>query len=248
MGYGMRWREADPDEAATVAEAQKIFNAACGKRDALPRSERGVPNWERAKREGIDPTSEDAYDGMSPRYRAAADQVHAAYAAMRDAEKSYFRLNIGGMGRYARLMERLGMAFEDDPHPPFPDAGECGTTWDDVYAAESPEDYPGYKWTDSRLVAALKLKEASDAVLAFHGRTGTPGIPLHKIAGSNDGWHVLPAEAEAAVRIWRKFIEDEGEEKALAVVRDHLGDDVSYWLKWIEYLAGSVRRGGFEVH
>jgi phage baseplate assembly protein gpV len=37
-------------------------------------------------------------------------------------------------------------------------------------------------------------------------------------------------------------------EKALAVVRDHLGDDVSYWLKWIEYLAGSVRHGGFEVH
>ncbi len=246
MGYDMRWCKTDPDEAAAVADAQAIFNAACAERDALPKSERGELNFERAKRDGVDITSEDAYDGMSPRYRAAADQVHAAYAAMRGAEKSYFRLNIGGMGRYAGLMEHLGMAFEDDPHPPFPEAEDYGVEWDDVYALETPEDYPDQEWTDSRLLAAAKVREAGNAVLDFHGRADTPGIPLHKIAGSNDGWHVLPPEADAAVRIWRKLIE--GEEKALAVVRDHLGDDVSYWLKWIEYLAGSVRHGGFEVH
>ena len=89
MGYDMRFRKADPDEAAAVAEAQKIFRAACDARDALPDSERGRFNMERAKASG-DFDSEDNYDGQSPRYRAAADQVHAAYRAMNDAERSYF--------------------------------------------------------------------------------------------------------------------------------------------------------------
>jgi hypothetical protein len=248
MGYDMRWRKADPDEAAAAAEAQKIFNAACGKRDALPKSERGVPNLERAKRERIDLTSEDAYDGMSRRYRAAADQVHAAYAAMNDAERSYFRLNIHGMGRYRNLMEDLGMAFEDDPQPPFPKPEDHGTSWEDIEAAEYPEDHAGFEWTDSRLVAALKHVEAANAVLAFHGKADTPGIPLHKF-GSNDGWIVVPAECEAAVRIWRGFVATEGEDAALNYVANKLGEgNVDYWLKWIAYLAGAARHDGFEVH
>jgi hypothetical protein len=162
--------------------------------------------------------------------------------------RDYFRLNIFGMSRYCDLMEQLDMAFEDDPHPPFPDAVDYGIDWDDLYALEDPEDYPDHEWTDERRAAAAKVQQSCQAVLDFHGRADTPGIPLHKF-GTNDGWHVLPVEAEAAVRIWRKFTEDESEEKALVVVREHLGaDGADYWLKWIAYLAGAVRHGGFEVH
>ncbi len=247
MSYDMRWVERDEAEVAEVEALQALLCAKCEARDALPESEKGVLNAERARREGISFVDDAAWDGRTERYRAAEAEVHAAYKAMRDAEKSYFRLNIFGMGCYRNLMETLGMAFEDDPHPPFPDAEDYGITWDDVYAAESPGDHPDHERADSALAAALKVREAADEVLRFHGRTDTPGIPLHKF-GSNDGWHVLPAEAEAAVRTWHKFVENEGEEKALTVVREHLGDDVSYWLKWIEYLAGSVRHGGFKVY
>lgn len=245
MGYDMRWVKRDDSEIAEVEALRALFTAKCKVRNALPDGEKGTLNFERVKREGLDFESDEAWDGRTPAYRAAQAEVHAAYEAMGDAEKSYFRLNIFGMGRYRDLMERLGMAFEDDPHPPFPEAEDYGVTWDDVSAAEYPEDYPDHEWTDGALVAALKVKEASDAVLRFHGRTDTPGIPLHKF-GSNDGWHVLPAECEAAVRIWRKFVADEGEEAALNLVTNSV-NGASYWLKWIEYLAGAARHGGFEV-
>jgi hypothetical protein len=245
VGYDMRWRKPDADEAEAVAVLRTEFYAACNVRDALPRSEAGVPDGALVAA-GASLFSDEAYVGRTPRWSAAQDQVLAASRAVDEAENSYFRLNIGGMSRYMGLMDRLGMVFEDDPHPPFPEAEDYGTTWDDVYAAESPEDYPGHEWTDSRLVAALKVKEASDAVLSFHGRADTPGIPEHKFS-SNDGWIVLPVECEAAVRAWREFVADEGDGQALAIVAEHVGD-TGYWLKWIAYLAGAARHDGFEVH
>ena len=161
MGYDMRWCKADPDEAATVAEARQIFDAACGQRDALPKSERGTLNWERAEREGIDFTSEDAYDGMSPRYRAAADQVHAAYAAMRDAERSYFRLNMFGMGRYCDLMARIGMTFDDpSERPDWPEPEDHGTTYDEVEQVENREDYPDVMFADEQLRRIAAYRDA----------------------------------------------------------------------------------------
>jgi hypothetical protein len=248
MGYDMRLRRADADEAAAVAAAQTIFNATCAARDALPKSERGVPNLERAKREGIDPTSEDAYDGMSPRYRAAADQVHAAYAAMRDAERSYFRLNMFGMGRYCDLMSRIGMTFDDpSDRPDWPEPEDYGTTYDEIEQVENREDYPDVMFADEQLRRIAAYRDARDRLLSWHG-VEVPGIPDHKFS-SNDGWIVLPAECEAAVRIWRQFVSDEGDEEAAVIIAGVLGDKgMDYWLKWIAYLASAVNHGGFEVH
>ena len=156
----------------------------------------------------------------------------------------YFRLNIWGMGRYRDLMEKFGMVFEDDPCPPFPEAEDYGVYWDDVYALKYPEAYPDHKWTDDRRTAAKKALEDTEAVLRFHGRTDTPGIPLHKFS-SNDGWHVLPAECEAAVRAWQAAAAtDHG---ALEAVTESSGD-ADYWLKWIGYLSAAARHGGFEVN
>lgn len=250
MGYDMRYRKADPDEAVAVRFAQDLFYAACAKRDELPKDERGTLNWERAKAKGIDPTSEDAFDGMTPRYRAAADQVHAAYAEMHAAEKSYFRLNMFGMARYCDLMARIGMTFTDpSERPEWPKPDDYGTSYEEIEQLECREDYPGVMFNDEQLRRIAKYREDCDKLLSWHG-VEIPGIPDHKFS-SNDGWIVLPAEAEAAVRIWRQFVADEGEEKAAAVVAEYLGDGdgrMDYWLKWIAYLASAVKHEGFEVH
>jgi hypothetical protein len=243
MGYDMRWRKTDPSEKGAVSTVTEVFYAVVRERDLLPREEAGT--WRRGS---DDMDSHESYDGRTERYAKAQDKVTGALRELRAAENSYFRLNISGMGRYRHLMETLGMAFEDDPHPPFPKPEDHGTDWDDAEAVDYPEDHAGHEWTDERLRAALQYREAVNAVLTFHGKADTPGIPLHKF-GSNDGWIVLPVECEAAVRIWRDFVAREGEEAALNFVGNNLGNgDTSYWLEWIKYLAGAARHDGFEVH
>lgn len=243
MGYDMRWRKVDPSEKEAVSAARELFYAAVGERDQLPDGEQGT--WRRGS---ADPDAHESWEGRTERYIQAQDKVEAAAREMDAAENSYFRLNIFGMGRYRNLMETLGMAFEDDPHPPFPKVEDHGTNWDDVEAVDYPEDHAGYEWTDERLRAALKYREAVNAVLVFHGKADTPGIPLHKF-GSNDGWIVLPVECEAAVRIWRDFVAREGEESAVNFVSNALGEGrADYWAEWVKYLAGAVRHDGFEVH
>ncbi len=261
MGYDMRFRKADPDEAAAVEFASKIFRKACDERDELPKSERGVLDFERAKREGLDWDSHEAHVGRSARYRAAQDKVAAAMAAMRDAEKSYFRLNMSGMSWACRLMEQFGMMFTDpSERPEWPKPDAYGTSYDDLEALESPEYYPDKQWNDEALRAAVTYKQAQDEVLSWHGAE-IPGIPEHKFS-SNDGWIVLPAEAEAAVRIWKQAYDEMGEEAARVAVAlggarpgeaiSRSAEDAdaywSLWLRWVAYLADSVRHDGFEVH
>lgn len=243
MGYDMRWCTRDDFEAVEIEALRVLWNEAIAVRDALPGSAQG--RWigaERCRSAGLDWDAPEAYEGRTPEFIAAQDAVMAASNEIDLAEKSYFRLNISGMGRYRDLMERFGMAFEDDPHPDFPKPEERGIDWEDVYAAKYPADYPDVTFTDEQLRVIVKFNDDVQALLDFHGRTDTPGIPLHKF-GSNDGWHVLPAEAAAAVRIWNQYCEDNGRESALALVGDS-----AYWLRWINYLAGSVSHGGFEVH
>lgn len=258
MGYDMRWRKKDEAEAAAVAAASDQFHAACRERDTLPANEKGVFNMEYAKRTG-DWDSPEAYDGQSDRYRAAQDRVHALYETMREAEQSYFRLNVSGMSWACDVMGRFGMAFEDpSERPEWPKPDDYGVSDDEVWALEYPEDYPDFTWTDEKLRAACQLKADQDKILSWHG-IEVPGIPFHKFS-SNDGWIVLPAEAEAAVRIWKQAYDEMGEDAARAVVASGVSrrelpmsaeDNDAYWslwLRWVAYLAGSVRHDGFEVH
>jgi|ERR1035438_794231 hypothetical protein len=243
MGYDMRWLRADGSEKAAVVAASEVFQAACNARDALPEGAKGQFNLKRAKEAG-DWDSPDAYDGQTADYRAAQEKVHVAYAALGDAEKSYFRLNIFGMGRYRDLMERLGMAFEDAPHPTWPEAEDYGLTKEQAWAATDPAEYPDVTLTPEQQEAGRKYAAEQDRILRWHGKE-IPGIPLHKF-GSNDGWVVLPAEAEAAVRIWAEFVKVNGDEKSLALVTESV-TDTGYWLKWIAYLMGAVTHDGFAV-
>jgi hypothetical protein len=259
MGYDMRWRKKDEAEASAVAAAADQFHAACRDRDALPEDEKGQFNMQRAKELG-DWDSHEVFDGRSDRYRAAQDRVHALFEAMRDAEQSYFRLNVSGMSWACNVMDRFGMAFEDpSERPEWPKPEEYGTDYDAISALEYPEDYPDYTWTDEALRAACQFKAEQDKILSWHG-IEVPGIPFHKFS-TNDGWIVLPAEAEAAVRIWKQAYDEMGEDAARAVVAG-TGDRTdsaeptqeradaywSLWLRWVAYLAGSVRHDGFEVH
>ena len=242
MGYDMWWRTVDPGEKDAVAAAREVFHAALRERDELPDMEHGT--WIPGSQ---DHDAHESYAGRTERYIKAQDKVTATLREMEAAENSYFRLNIWGMGRYRDLMEKLGMAFEDDPHPDWPKTDDYGTNWEDVEAVEYPEDNAGYEWTDERRQAALSYYEAHNSLLAFHGKADTPGIPLHKF-GSNDGWIVLPVECEAAVRTWQEFVAREGDEAALNFVTNTLGEGrTGYWLEWIKYLAGAARHGGFLV-
>ena len=248
MGYDMRYRRADPDEAAEVEFARMVFHSVCDERDALPKAEAGQFNGERAKALG-DWEAHEVYDGRTARFIEAQDKVRATSRAMYAAEKSYFRLNISGMGAVCSLMAKVGMAFDDPTFPGrFPQAEEFGTDDDHGWALRDPEDYPDVTFTDEEAVAAARYQEAVNAHLDWHG-TEQPGIPLHKFS-SNDGWHVLPAEADAAVRIWQQFVAGNGEETAANLVNNTLWEGAmgDHWARWLTYLAGAVRHDGFEVH
>lgn len=247
MGYDMRYVRTPDGEAEAVAAARTVLQAAVAERDQIPREEMGRLNFERAKAMG-DYDSHDSYDGRTERYHHAQDKVNAALAEMDKAQTSYFRLSIFGMCRYRVLMFDLGMVFEDEPYPEFPDVEDYGTTHEDFWALGDPGSSEFAALTPERLEKANAFAAARRDVLGWHGKADTPGIPIHKF-GSNDGWIVWPAECEAAVRIWEKFVTDRGEENARAYVEARVeGYDYDYWLRWIEYLRGAARHGGFEVH
>src|ERR1700761_2119173 len=116
MGYDMRYDQKPEGEAEAVKAAQELFNAACKERDALPKEEQGQHrDFKVLQAEGIDIFSDEAFTGRSDRYRAAQAKVSAAMKDVNRAEKSYFRLNIFGMGKYRDLMEALGMVYLGDP-------------------------------------------------------------------------------------------------------------------------------------
>jgi hypothetical protein len=240
----MRWRKVDAGEKDAVQAAREDWDALIAVRDALG-GEKGTLNMERAKKDG-DFDAHANWDGRTPRYVAASDAAHEAYVAILTAEQSYFRLNMWGMGRFAGLMAELGMTFADDPHPPWPDIDAYGLTYEQLEVIEYP-DYP----SDVVLVAeqeerARKFLADRARVLAWHGRTDTPGIPDGKF-GSNDGWIVLPAECEAALRIYMAKLEEAGEEAVHNLIDNRTGNR-GKWAQWLCYLQGAMTHDGFEVH
>lgn len=249
MGYDMHWQSKADGEDEAVAAAENAFHDAAAERDALPRAEAGTFNRARFDENG-DMDAHENYDGRTDRFKAAQDKVHAAYEALDDARQSYFRLNISGMGAVRQAMGEIGMVFDDDPHPPFPEAEDYGTAYEYVWAVEDPEDDPDTfrDMTAEDFSKAQAYIAEKDRVLAWHGRTDTPGIPIHKF-GSNDGWLVLPAECEAAVRIYRDWLREGGERRLAKVLAGAgLGDYPELWQQWIDYLIGAAKHGGFEVY
>jgi hypothetical protein len=245
-------------EAERVTVASAAFEAAVAVRNALPKDEAGALNFERAKSAGKSFDDDSNFDGRSERYQAAQDAVHAAYGAMRDAEGSYFRLNIFGMGEYARLMETFGMVFEAGPYPEWPHPGPYGTTDEIVEQVRYPEYSEGKPpLSDEDAANARRYIAAHESVLAWHPEESLldedSAIPAHKFS-TNDGWIVTPAECRAAVKMWREACElaGAGEEeigrKVLTGAMDENGMGGDYWMKWVAWIEGAIEHDGFCVN
>lgn len=262
MGYDMYWRQKPEDEEAAVAEATAVFDAACRVRDALPREERGTFDGEAYKRARdageLVSIDDDRFEvGRSDRWKKAQDVVHAAYAELNDARTSYFRLNIWGMSTVCDIMERIGMAFTDDDIGPWPKAGDFGIDDDDAWAVK----YAGTEDDDDEYIKrragmgvlttenAKKYITAMETYLSAHAKIDTPGIPTRKFS-SNDSWHVLPVECEAALKIYLKWLDDNGADAARNFIENHFegGGGFALWNRWVAWVGKAAQHGGFEVH
>lgn len=250
MGYDMRFHSGKPaGEAERVKAATDAFHAACKVRDALPKSEAGH------YRQGID--SDAAKWGDEPnsnatlRYAAAQSEVSRLYTEMYEAERSYFRLNIFGMGRVRDAMYALGMIYESPSSnlrqfPDYPDSEVVQNLIEEIdYPEYATEHKPGEVVHQDDLFEARAYIKQRNALLAEHPGNAS-GIPAHKF-GSNDGWIVTPAECEQALKAWHSAT---GELRREAFNSAGLtGEDWSrIWARWIDYLTLSQQYGGFEVH
>lgn len=146
-----------------------------------------------------------------------------------DHDTAYFRLNIWGMGLACDLMAEHGMLCSP-PAPVWPDKPD-GFTWDAWEWVEYPNDRTGAAPSSVAIEAAEKYSAETKAAASHPGEC--PGIPDWKF-GSNDGWHVLPGEIEAALRAL--------DELSLPV------PDPKWWGEWIAWLRLAALHGGFEVH
>lgn len=181
-------------------------------------------------------------------YTEAQAEVSRAYETLLLADVSYFRLNIGGMGRFTEIMDQFGML--KDTHPgDWPEKPE-GLTWDQVNAVDPDNaDDPDYAetfeaMTDEQRTAARAHNEIVEAHLRAHDRD-TPGIAVHKLYSTNDGWLVTPGEIGYALKVYDET-DAERRDKILTAGGMPEGER-DYWDAWIGYLRRAMSRGGFRV-
>lgn len=178
-----------------------------------------------------DPGEDEAVAEIQTRLRAAwqekrqadADQISKELDA---AYRSYFRLNIWGMGRARELMHAAGMLDLNSGHGDFPSPKDFGVT-DEMW-----NDWDG----ESNDKTAPELRAYNEAVQAItDGQREEPaGIPVYKL-GSNDGWLVTPDEIASALERY--------------VLGDGVPADVPpWWADWIGWLKYAQEHGGFRVH
>ncbi|WP_062516473.1 hypothetical protein [Demequina gelatinilytica] len=123
--------------------------------------------------------------------------------------------NIALGTRLADIMFDLG-AGHDSQAPPAPSA--------EAWAAipDHDDDENGYL-------------EGLDRLTSPHG-DGPPGIPLHKIDGSNDGWLVTEQEIRDALAVI-----DASPPPALE------GRMAEFWTAWVEFMRAASTKGGFRT-
>jgi hypothetical protein len=250
MGYDMHTATKPEGEERAVARVGAEWQKAVAARDALPESERG-----RHTREEFMSGYGQAPANASPAYRAAQAEVLRLSDVRNRTERSYFRLNIWGMGRVRSAMLDLGMAYESASEAEWPDypdgiAGHLTEALgDDEF--EDPAAYLA-KWypedgtpTDADLTTAKAYVARRDEILRDHPAGGTT-IPLHKF-GSNDGWLVTPAECLEALAAWGARTGGERDD-ALIAAGIESADWADIWKRWLEFIELAVYCDGFEVH
>lgn len=159
-------------------------------------------------------------------YPAYEYSTHEECMSWCDNPNNYLRRNLWGGCKLAAAMVELGMAYEVEQYialPEWPDVSDYDVVWSD-----DANDYVGQQ--------ADAFRQALVDHRSWHGVSDIPGIPVHKIAGSNDGWHVTALECQAALGIYRQKI-SEGVSHP-----DVFRDDV------IPFLKHGASTDGFETH
>lgn len=152
----------------------------------------------------------------------------------------YFRRNIFGGSRLADALLDLGMGFDAHAYgrpPEWPKPEEYGVEYRE-------EKLPDGEWECGYVgERAKEFEEASNAVLDWHGPE-IPGIPIHKVAGSNDGWHVTREEAKSALLIYERALADGKTRPEVfgSGIDGADGDD------FIHFLRRAAAHDGFETH
>lgn len=158
--------------------------------------------------------------------------VRTASGADHDNDEHYFRRSIFGGSPLADALIALGMGFEAEtfaPIPLFPDADEYGVEWHEW------KDETG-KWHDGYIGERATEYEAEvNRVLDWHGPE-IPGIPVHKICTTNDGWHVTRAECDAALHLYE------------SAIRDGKPHPEAFRDDFVPFLRCGAQHDGFEVH
>lgn len=268
MGYDMYWVTKDPDEDKKVEAVREEWDLACNVRDAIPKEERGTPATMEQIRDGADMLAVPA--DASDRYKAAQEEVDRLYEEMRDARKSYFRLNIWGMGHYRHIMALLGMLNWRSDYPDLVRPGWPETDAPDVeelayYLRETrmngdPEekafeefrkDHAEVEITDEMIEAAKAYDQAENEMKSWHPEGS---LILGDKFGSNDGWLVTPEEIILSLEVYGKHTPEQVRTALESVygkaeVAEHETAILSSWVEWIDFLTGAVQYGnGFRVY
>jgi len=190
-----------------------------------------------AKRDKIAPSADWVTKQKIPEYAAAQAEVEKAYEKMNRADTHYFRLNIWGMGRCRTAMYVAGMIF-DGQEVEFPEYDPPTSAEGGAEALVAAED-----------AYAEEYDRLCEPIRAAHPEGGE-AIPSFKF-GSNDGWHVTPAECHAAVKAWKEhkakldatdsvgILDEDGHEESAFTAE--------WWPEWIQFLERASQRGGFKV-
>jgi hypothetical protein len=252
----MYWLTEAPGEEEARTEARQWFKAACAHRNELPEDDAGHFDGEAYKTaqdagRSISIDDHEFYPGRTPEYIKRQNAVAEAHQALDNAHASYFRFNIWGMSAVCQIMYHIGMLFTDEQLPDWPKAAAFGVDEEDVYALENADD--DY-YEERRAGMSAETREAAQrcaaAVAAYratHARE-IPGIPDHKFS-SNDGWHVLPAECAAAVKIYMDWLDEVGPEAARNYIESNFsGRGFDRWNEWVAWIGQAAKHGGFKVH
>jgi hypothetical protein len=242
-------------ETAAYNETSKTFFAAVKVRDSLPKEESGQFDVKRAQEEkGLDWEAHELYPGRTQRYIEAQDAVNDAYEALIAADRTTFRLNIGGMGRYHTAMGLLGMLQTrsiDQTPPEWPESDTIGDDdWEAVYAEIDNRLIAlsgGQQATDTTLPVRKTISDYADAMIRKLTWTPTPVTGIYsECFSSNDGWVVSPAQIDAALTTYRTHT---GETVKAALEKAGISEQGrDYWLKWLGFLQYAMNQGGFRVN
>lgn len=137
-------------------------------------------------------------------------------------DPGYFRLNIGGMGRYREYMERFNMLHWEEAGIPDWNHAVDGEDYDKIYDEGGRDAYLSAVYANEpRLVWSPEI----------------PGMAGWKFC-SNDSWLVNPIEIRSALNAYA--------EVPIGDVVEVVGQDsVEYWIKWVNFLERAANCGGF---